>query len=211
MGKIKVVSFDLEGTLATPDFSLAVWHEGIPSLYAARNGLSLEQARIRVQEEYQRIGCQRREWYDIKYWFDYFNLDNHQELLKSCRPRVSYYPETRSVLSSLGKAYPLVIATGTAREFLPYLLSEIKGCFAGVFSSISDYQQIKSPSFYLKLCEAMGVLPEEVAHVGDSLQFDVTAPREAGINAYHLDRGEQPDSESITDLSQFGARMLDWK
>jgi putative hydrolase of the HAD superfamily len=209
MGKIKVVSFDLEGTLVTPDFSLAVWYEGIPSLYAARNGLSLEQARIQVQEEYQRVGCQRREWYDIKYWFDYFKLDDYQELLKSCRHRVSYYPETRPVLSSLGKAYPLILATGTAREFLPYLLSEIEECFAGVFSSISDYQQIKSPSFYLKLCDTMGVLPEEVAHVGDNWQFDVTVPREVGVNAYHLDRGEQPGFESITDLMQFGAKMLE--
>jgi hypothetical protein len=31
------------------------------------------------------------------------------------------------------------VATSTSREFLPYLLSCIEGCFVGVFSSITDY------------------------------------------------------------------------
>ena len=38
MNNIKVISFVLEGTLVTPEFSQAVWHEGIPSIYASENG-----------------------------------------------------------------------------------------------------------------------------------------------------------------------------
>ncbi len=209
MSRIRVVSFDLEGTLVTPDFSLAVWYQGVPSLYAARHGISFQEARQQVVEEYDRIGCQRLEWYDIKYWFDRFDLDGYQELLANCQDKVSCYPETMPVLSSLGKAYPLVIVTSTMADFLPYLLSEIEGCFVKVFSSISDYEQLKSPSLYLKVCRDMGVLPEEVAHVGDDWQFDFTAPREAGVNAFHLDRGGQPGPESIEDLQQFGARLLE--
>jgi len=209
MGKIKVVSFDLEGTLVTPDFSLAVWYHGVPSLYAARNGVSFQEAKSQVLEEYDRVGCQRLEWYDIKYWFDWFDLDGYQELLKNCQDKVSYYPETMSVLSSLGKAYPLVIITGTAVEFLPYLLSEIEGCFVKVFSSVSDYKQLKSSSLYLKVCQEMGVLPEEMAHVGDNWQFDFTAPGEAGVNAFYLDREGHSAPESVTDLRQFGSRLLE--
>ncbi|TET40573.1 MAG: hypothetical protein E3J65_00725 [Dehalococcoidia bacterium] len=74
MGKIKVVSFDVEGTLVTPDFSRAVWYEGIPSLYAKRNGISFEEARSMVEDCYLKVGDQRREWYDIKYWFQRFQL-----------------------------------------------------------------------------------------------------------------------------------------
>jgi len=33
MRNTKVVSFDVEGTLVTPDFSHAVWHKAIPSHY----------------------------------------------------------------------------------------------------------------------------------------------------------------------------------
>jgi len=209
MKKIKVVSFDLEGTLVTPDFSLAVWYEGVPSLYAAGSGISLDEARSQVTREYQRLGDQRVEWYDIKYWFHRFGLDGYQQLLESCRDSVSYYPETMSVLSSLGEAYPLVVSTNTAEEFLPYLLSGIKGCFVRIFSSVSDYRQLKTPAFYLRVCQEMGVSPEEVAHVGDSWQFDVTAPREAGVNACYLNRDGQSGSESVTGLRQFASRLLE--
>ena len=208
MSPIKVVSFDLEGTLATPDFSRAVWYEGIPSLYAIRNGVSLEQARAEVQKEYQKVGDQRLEWYDIKYWVHYFNLDGYQELLESCRDRVAYYPEAIPVLSSLGKVYPLIVATGTAGEFLPYLVPRIEGCFVRIFSSVSDYGQLKTPSFYSKICQEMGILPEEMAHVGDNWQFDFTIPREVGVNAFHLNRKGQPSSVSITNLQQLGPRLL---
>jgi FMN phosphatase YigB (HAD superfamily) len=208
MSPIKVVSFDLEGTLATPDFSRAVWYEGIPSLYAARNGISLGKAKAEVKEEYQKVGDQRLEWYDIKYWVHYFDLDGYQELLESCRHKVAYYPETIPVLSSLGKVYPLIIATGTAGEFLPYLVSKIKGCFIRIFSSVSDYRQLKTASFYLKICGEMGIRPEEMAHVGDNWQFDFTIPVEAGINAFYLNRKGQPGLASITNLRQLEPRLL---
>jgi len=208
MSRIKVVSFDLEGTLVTPDFSQAVWHERIPALYATRSGISLERAKAEVQKEYQKVGDQRLEWYDIKYWVHYFDLDGYQELLESCRGKVAYYPEVISVLSSLGKIYPLIVVTGTAGEFLPYLLSRIKGCFVRIFSSVSDYGQLKTPSFYMKICREMDILPEETAHVGDNWQFDFTIPREVGINAFHLNRKEQPSLVSITNLRQFRPKLL---
>ena len=72
MDNIKVVSFDLEGTLVTPDFSQAVWHEGIPSLYANQNGIDFKRAKDIVLREYHKMGDQRKEWYDIKYWFNFF-------------------------------------------------------------------------------------------------------------------------------------------
>ena len=202
MSQIKIVSFDLEGTLVTPDFSKAVWYEAIPSLYASKNGVSLEKAKEEVKKEYLKVGDQRPEWYDIKYWFRYFGLDGYQELLESCHHKVAYYPEAMSVLSSLGKVYRLIVATGTAEEFLPYFLSKISGFFIKIFSSVSDYGQLKTPPFYLKICQEMGILPEEMVHIGDNWQFDFTIPREVGINAFHLNRKGQAGLESIRDLRQ---------
>ena len=209
MSGIKVVSIDLEGTLVTPDFSQAVWNEGIPFLYATKNSISLDEAKIKVQKEYQRVGDQRMEWYDIRYWFHCFDLDGYQELLESCCHTVSYYPEITGVLSSLGEVYSLIVATGSSREFLPYLLTEIKGCFGRVFSSVSDYSQLKSPSFYMKICREMGIHPEEMAHVGDNWQFDYADPREVGVSTFHLDRKGQPSPVSITDLRQLQPRLLE--
>lgn len=200
MEKIKVISFDVEGTLVTPDFSLAIWYEGVPSLYARRNGISFQEARARVEQEYKKLGDHKIEWYDIKYWFEYFQLGDYRQLLENYKHRVSYYHETMPILSSLAKAYPLIVISSTTKEFLPYLLFEIKQHFARVFSSISDYNQLKTQSFYLKVCQEMNVLPEEMLHIGDNREFDFTIPRQIGINALHLDRKGKANADSLTNL-----------
>jgi hypothetical protein len=50
MNRIKVVSFDADGTLVTPDFSQAVWYEGVPSLYARKNGISFQEAKAFIEK-----------------------------------------------------------------------------------------------------------------------------------------------------------------
>ena len=209
MGKIKVVSFDLEGTLVTPGFSQAVWYEGIPILYAQSNEIGFEQARAMVEREYQEISDQRMEWYDIKYWFRRFQLGDYREVLENHRHKVSCYPEVMQVLSSLGKEYTLIVTSSTTREFLEYMLAGIEGYLARVFSSISDYGQLKSPAFYLMVCQEMNIPPGEIAHIGDSWQFDFLAAKEAGIEAFHLDRRwELEDRKSLTSLVGLEARLL---
>ena len=208
MGNIKVVSFDVEGTLVPLDFSQAVWYEGIPSLYAKRNGISFEEARSIVEEEYREVGDQRREWYDIKYWFQRFQLGDYREVLDEYKHKVSYYPDVMQVLSSLGKDYTLIVVSSSTREFLPYLLAKIEGYFVRVFSSVSDYGQLKSPAFYLRVCHEMNILPKQMAHIGDSWQFDFLAPKEAGIEAFHLNRGGYAKNhESVTSLADLEARL----
>ena len=61
MKQIKLVSFDAEGTLVTPDFSHTIWHEAIPALYAQERGLDLAQAKKCIAEEYGKVGDQRLE------------------------------------------------------------------------------------------------------------------------------------------------------
>ena len=200
MDKIKVISFDVEGTLVTPDFSLAVWYEGVPSLYARKNGINFQEAKAMVEEEYKKLGDRRIEWYDIKYWFEYFQLGDYRQTLENYKHRVSYYEETMQILSSLAKAYTLIVISSTTKEFLPYLLCEINQHFARVFSSISDYNQLKTRPFYLNVCKEMNVLPEEMLHIGDNREFDFTIPRQIGINALHLDRKGKANPDSLTNL-----------
>ena len=209
MNSIKVVSFDLEGTLVTPGFSQAVWHEGIPSLYARKNGISFEAAHEIVQKMYDEVGDSRGEWYDIKYWFERFQLGDYRQVMETNRHRRCCYPEVAEVLSSLGKRYRLIIATGSAREFLPVLLDGIGSYFTRVFSSISDYGQVKCPDFYLRLYKEMGVGPHEMVHVGDSWRYDCLAAKEAGIEVFHLAReGTSGQSCSLSSLEELGVRLL---
>jgi putative hydrolase of the HAD superfamily len=213
MSKVKVISFDADGTLVTPDFSQAVWFEGIPSLYARRNGISFEEAKAFVEEEYQVVGDHRIEWYDIKYWLQRFGLGpplaGHQQILEEYRHRVSCYPEVTQALSSLSRDYTLIVVSCSTRDFLPYLLDGIEGYFAKIFSTVSDYGQIKTPEFYLEVCRQMGISPREMAHVGDLWEQDYLAAKEAGLKAFHLDRkNERKDGSSLTSLTDLGARLL---
>lgn len=198
---IKIVSFDAEGTLVTPDFSYSVWYEAIPQKYAEKYGLDFATARRIIEEEYRKVGELRLEWYDVKYWFDRFGLGSHEPVMASYRDRVSYYPEVREVLTELSQRYTLIVSSGSMREFLCLLLEEIEPYFSRVFSSLSDYRQLKTPEFYYEVCKEMGVRPEQIVHVGDNREFDFVSPRKVGIHAFHLDRNGQHE-ECLTSLAE---------
>jgi putative hydrolase of the HAD superfamily len=201
LNEVKVVSFDAEGTLVTPDFSYAVWFEAIPERYAERNGIDFELARKVIEEEYRKVGDQRLEWYDVRYWFNELGLGMPEQVLERCESKVCYYPEVKEVLASLSGKYKLVVASGSTRDFLHHLLQDIEPYFTRIFSSLTDYKQLKTSEFYLKMCQTMEIKPEQVVHVGDNWQFDFIAPSEVGIQAFYLDRKRQMKyRESLANL-----------
>jgi len=202
MRQIQLVSFDAEGTLVTPDFSEAIWHEAIPGLYAQKKGLDLAQAKKCITDEYNKVGVHRLEWYDIEYWFNCLGLGSSEPVVRSCLNKIAHYPEVIEVLSSLAGEYPLIVASGTPLKLLDYLLRDIKPYFVRIFSSISDYRQVKTPDFYHKLCEEMSVEPGQVIHVGDSWQFDFINARQAGMNALYIDRSGANHEDSLGDLTR---------
>lgn len=206
--RIKVVSFDVEGTLVTTDFSYAIWFEAIPQRYAEKNGIALEHARKAVEEEYRKIGDQRLEWYDIRYWLERLGLGTHLQIMQKCENDIHYYPEVREVLDSLNEQFTLIAASGSTRDFLHHLLRDIRPYFSGIYSSITDYKQLKTPQFYLKICQEMKVAPEQVVHIGDNWQFDFVAPSEVGIQALYLDRKGQTEN-SVENLLELKVRLLD--
>lgn len=210
MDGIKVVSFDVEGTLVTTDFSYAIWFEAIPRRYAEKHSIDFDQAKFKVEEEYKKVGDQRLEWYDVWYWFKKLDLGMPIPVMEGCQDRVGYYPEVRDVLESLGGRYTLSVASGSPREFLIHLLKDIEPHFTKVFSSVSDYKQLKTPGFYRQMCQVLNVQPEQVVHVGDNWQFDVQSPREIGIHAFYLDRnGRSNDEHSLISLDQLKHHLLD--
>jgi FMN phosphatase YigB (HAD superfamily) len=204
MSGIRLVSLDLEGTIVTPAFSEAVWHEGLPALYAEARGLTFEEAKSEVERQYDEVGDGRSEWYDIKYWFRRFGLGGHESLLSQYSGRVVLYSDAREALSLLARRYTLVISSASAREFLPHLLAGAGVSFARVFSSVSDYGQLKTAEFYGTVCREMGAQPCEVVHVGDSWLYDYLSPREAGLRAFHLDRSRADGTgASLSNLMAF--------
>lgn len=209
---LKVISFDMDGTLVEPQFLDLVWDYGVPRLYAQKHGLSLEEAKVLVRQEYDKIGDGRIEWYDIKYWFQRFQLDQSwREMFHQLKGEVRVYPEVSPTLDKLGKTHPLIITSNATREFVEVEM-EVSGlacCFSRIFSATSDFQLLKkTPDFYRLICRLLQVQPAEMVHVGDHWDYDFLVPRSLGITAFYLDRKGQKEGEFVLrDLTQLEERL----
>ncbi|UCG37356.1 MAG: HAD family hydrolase [Candidatus Bathyarchaeota archaeon] len=193
MGRPRIVSFDLDGTITDTSFVDSVWLEGIPRLSAIKNGVSFEEAQKSVIAEYNKIGRKRLEWYDLSYWIERFGINiSPEEILDSFAHKIKAFSEVPEVLEELrSEQYRLIIVTNARREFADPQLerTEIKRYFEHVFSATSDFGLVKKNTrLYRRICDICHVSPKEMVHVGDDRFFDYTIPRRLGILAFHLDR-----------------------
>jgi putative hydrolase of the HAD superfamily len=195
-----VVSFDAEGTLATHDFSIAVWQEVVPSLYGEKHGIDLQVAKQTVYAEFMRIGMKRREWFDIDYWFEKFGLGPAGPVIEAHRHLIEFYPEAVPVLERLHPECRLVVASSTPYEFLEPLLRDISPYFMRMFSATSEFGAVKDASFFRWMCRELDVEPSDVVHVGDSWKKDHLSSAEAGLVSFYLDRNDR-DSGHLHDLN----------
>jgi len=209
----KVVSFDMDGTITDLSFVKSVWLEGIPSLYATKNGISFEDAKKHVITEYAKVGRERLEWYDLGYWTKKLGLDVEPEMvLVSFQNRIRIFPEVNEVLEGCqDKGFKLIIVTNARRAFLNLELEKtgIGHYFDHVFSSTSDFGLIKKAvDVYQKVCSICGIYPAEVVHVGDDQCFDFEIPKKLGITAFYLDRTSVASGEwVIHNLRELGEKI----
>ncbi|MHC1579749.1 MAG: HAD family hydrolase [Candidatus Alkanophagales archaeon] len=203
---IRVVSFDVDGTLTDKRFVDDVWLRGIPEVYAETHGVSFEDALKVVIEAYEEVGENSIEWYLIDYWLRRFRLNvSYESIFERFKHEIRLYPEVEGVLRRLSAAgYELIVCSNAAREFIDVQIAGIKHYFSRIFSAVSDFGRVKkSNDFYLEVCRILGVEPQEVVHVGDHWVFDFLNPRKVGINAFFLDRrGEKCGAFVIRSLEE---------
>lgn len=206
---IKVVSFDVDGTLVSPGFVDCVWLEGIPLAYAEKEDLRFEQAFEYVKSEYDKIGEHQIEWYNIEYWLRKFGLDiPYETLFRKYAAELRIYEEVERVLAVLKEdGYELILSSNAATEFIEFQIKPIKKFFSRVFSATSDFGQVKKTNgFFARVCAILDVKPQAVVHVGDHWIFDFLNPRKIGITAYYLDRDRKentPEEEKAKEDSEF--------
>lgn len=211
---VKVVSFDMDGTLIQKDYVEHVWLEAIPELYAKKNGMDVEDAKEYVMNEYLKVGEAAIEWYDIKYWLKKFEIDcDWRELLESHAHMLKLYPEVNEVLENLRGKHELIITSNAAHEFIE-VESRVLGLdkkFKHIFSAVTDFGNTKKSSdIYQKICDILGIENEDMIHVGDNYEFDYVAPSKAGIRAFYLDRDGSMGSNGenvVKNLKEFEERV----
>jgi putative hydrolase of the HAD superfamily len=209
---MRVLSFDLDGTLVNQEYSEWVWKHAIPELLAKKRSMDIEEARAFVCSEYDSVGDGSMEWYQISYWFDRFGIDEDwNDTLERHADKIRPYPEALEALDRLRDRFDLVIISNAAREFISIEMEKAGLCsyFSRVFSATSDFGEVKKTTrFYGKVCGILGVEPPDLIHVGDHWTFDYLAPREMGIQAFFLDREEMKKGDGIVrDLLDFERRI----
>lgn len=205
---MNIISFDLDGTLVTEEFSRSVWHQGVPELYAQRYACDLDGAQKRILEEYSMVGDDALEWYDIHYWLRYFNLDgNWKALLGKFTPCIKTYPEVHEILSQLSRRCQLIITSNAAREFLDLEIGQsgLAPYFSHIYSATSDFRTVKkNPQLYLKILSLLNIHHTQFIHVGDHYHFDYLIPSELGIKSFYLDRSAtRPGPCMVSNLREF--------
>jgi putative hydrolase of the HAD superfamily len=208
----KIISFDMDGTLVDPEFTDWVWSHGIPTLYAKKVGIPFEEAKAFVVNEYLKVGEGAIEWYDIKYWFQWFQLEQSWSMvMKQYADKINIYPDVNSVLERLKDGFRMVLTSNAGREFIDVEM-EVTGLgryFERIFSATSDFHEVKkTKGFYQRICQSLGTRPQEIVHVGDHYEFDYVVPRSLGIHAFYLDRsGEQKGEFIIPDLRDLERKL----
>jgi len=218
----KIISFDMDGTLTSFSYVDSVWLEGVPKLYAEKYGLSLEEAIKIVQEEYNKVGDEKLEWYNIFYWFRKFGFDKSPyQLLEEYLDRLFVYPEVEDVLSELSKTSKLILTTNSRREFIEAEMKKLKldRYFDRIFSITSDFEEVKkSKKSFINVCEILRITPQELVHIGDHWEHDFLFPRELGITTFFLDRNSKikqievkPEHKEfiVSDLTEFYNKLTE--
>ena len=198
---LKVISFDLDGTLVKNNFADSVWLEGFPKLYSKEKRISITDAKKFLYAEYEKVGKENKEWYDIDWWFKRLKIkEDWKNLLKSYRNVIDLYPETKRILDNLYNKFKLIIISNAKKEFIEIQLekTKIRNYFEFVFSSLSDFNSVKKyPSVYKNVCEKIKINPANMMHIGDNKEFDYISPSKIGIQSYYLDREKSEDGENI--------------
>ena len=210
----RFISFDMDGTLVDPVFTDYVWGQGIPTLYAEKVGLPFEAAQAFVEREYRKVGEGAIEWYDIKYWFRFFQLEQSwKALMKQFVDKIKVYPDVNHILDRLEDRFQLILTSNAGREFIEVEM-EATGLgryFDQIFSATSDFGVVKKTiEFYRRICQILGASPREIVHIGDHYEFDYLVPRRLGIHAFYLDRsGGKRGDWIIHDLKELEQKLPD--
>ncbi|MFX0125374.1 MAG: HAD family hydrolase [Candidatus Hodarchaeota archaeon] len=207
---LKVVSFDVVGTLLDSSFEDQIWDTLIPQIYARKRGISFKAAKEFIQREYDKVGNKDIRWYLPSFWFKHFNLDEDPiGIFRSHKNKVKFYPETQSVLKKLSQKYDLIILSGTTKEIIEIMIEKVRHYFKHIFSPISDRNEIKkNPQMYEMICKVLKSEPNKIAHVGDDWYSDFICPRKIGIKSFYLDRtGKKRGKFVIRDLNELEDRL----
>jgi len=207
---LKIISFDVDGTLVGLEYNDLIWFKEIPELVAKKKKIIFKKSLKYVHEEYDKLGEHNLNWYDINYWISYFGLEiSPNRIFEKYEPQVQIYPEVIPLLEELKKNFILIVITAMPREFLIPKMKKLEKYFKFSFSALSDFKELKNSEIYSKISKALKVRPEQILHIGDHWEFDYLAAQKAGMNVIYLDRSNTKKGKFIINSLRETKKIID--
>lgn len=165
----ETLMLDMDGTLLDLAFDNYVWRDLVPRRYAAAKGMSLEDAKDQLFEQYRSVQGDL-EWYCLDHWCDRLQIDVMQ-LHHDVNHRIGYLPGALDFLRSVHEQDLRVLLVTNSHPDTLALKDAVTGLsdyFDGVISSHNYGHAKESQSFWHALKEDVDFDVETTLFVDDS-------------------------------------------
>jgi putative hydrolase of the HAD superfamily len=225
---IRVITFDLDDTLwdvwpivERAEQRLHRWlEEHYPRIPALFTALELRALCAEIAEVYPKLAHDRttlrKEALSLaakRVDYEDFRVESAFEVFYAARNEVIFFDEVLPVLERLSRRYTLgALSNGNAdiqRVGLAHLLT-----FA--IHAVDVGAAKPEPAMFEAACRYLGVLPQQVVHVGDDPEHDILGAAHAGLRTVWVNRagrewpgGERADAE-IKTLAELEVLLMQW-
>ncbi len=202
--KIHVVSFDVDGTLIDQRFNDLIWENDIPALVAQKRGCHFLEAKDFCLCEYRKLGDKDLRWYDVQYWLKKFDISlSAKDIFKKREQFIIVYQDVLPVLERLKRqGFKIIVITCMPRIFLKEKIQKFDSHFDEVFSTVSDFQKVKSPELYVHISKLIKTSPSDIVHIGDHHTLDYEFSLKAGYKSILIERKNKTKDFSISHLEE---------
>ncbi len=189
---VDTVLLDMDGTLLDLRFDNWFWLTFVPSRYAAAQGISDAEARLRLAPKFKGV-AHTLQWYCIDYWTRELELDI-PALKRETLPRVGFLPGAEAFLRKLRRSGKRVVLVTNSHPTTLAIKNE-RVALTQYFDACYSSQPFEAPkedaAFWPRLAAREEFSRQRTLFIDDSLRV-LQCAREYGIA--HLRAVRRPDS-----------------
>ena len=197
---IDTVLLDMDGTLLDKYFDDYFWEEYVPSVFAAANNLSPEDAHAALLARYQRVE-NTLQWTDLDYWSEQLQLDI-PELKCRIDHLIQVHPyviDFLKFLQSMGKDVHLVTNAHSKTLEIKLRKTTLGPWFTRIICSEEVGEAKEHPLFWENLKKMLGFNKERTLLADDTLKV-LQSAMQSGIG--HLIHVARPSSRLPAQFSR---------
>lgn len=190
---IKTVFLDMDGTLLDLHYDNHFWLEYLPTQFAEKNALSLDEAHQELRERYKKIEGTLN-WYSLEHWSKELEMDIHS-LKHHVAEKIAVRANVQAFLSFLGSHdCEVIMLTNAHRQTLDikFQYVDIEAHFDRIITSHDLGMAKEEAGFWDKVHDAHDFSTETSLFIDDNLAV-LNEAEAHGVK--HLLAIHQPDSQ----------------